>query len=101
MNKDYFYKLWVMSLIGYVFIFQFMAEHQESGLYERLFFGYNILNLGLFIAAIVILCLKWTYLLPVHRLLSIIGMIINVGMIALLINMWSTHWAEHAQLFIH
>ncbi len=100
MNKDYFFKLWVMSLIGYVFLFQFMAEHQESGLYERLFFGYNILNLGLFIAAIVILFFKWKYLLPVHRMLSIIGMIINLGMIAMLAHMWSSHCIEQGKLFL-
>ncbi len=101
MNKDYFYKLWVMSLLGYVFVFQFMGEHQESGLYERLFFGYNVLNLGLFIAAIVILCLKWTYMLPAHRILSIIGMLINIGFIALLSHMWMGHLSAQNQLFLH
>ncbi len=101
MNKDYFYKLWVISLLGYVFIFQFMCEHQESGLYERLFFGYNVLNLGFFITAIVILCLKWKYMLPAHRILSIIGMLANIGFIVLLTNMWMQHLNEQGQLFLY
>ncbi|MFI3242956.1 MAG: hypothetical protein R3Y56_01730 [Akkermansia sp.] len=100
MNQDYFYKLWVMSLMGYVFVFQFMGEHQESALYERLFFGYNVLNLGLFIAAIVILCIKWSYMLPMHRFLSIIGLVINGGLLALLVHMWMSHWLEQGQLFL-
>lgn len=99
MDKDYFYKLWVISLLGYTFIFQFMSEHAESGIYERLFRAYNILNLALLIAAICILISKWKYMLPVHRILSITGQVINIGLVALILSTWYLSWQESGRIF--
>lgn len=99
MNKDYFFKLWVISLMLYVPIFQFMGEHMESGFYERLFRAYNILNLLFLGIGLVLLCLKWKYMLNTHRVLSIIGILINIGLVYMLFSSWHTAWIESGQIF--
>lgn len=85
MDKDYFFKLWVISLLAYIPMLNFWAEHEESDLHQLAFRLFCGLNLLLFITAIPLLGLKWRYMLNTHRFFSIIGLLVNAGMLAMVI----------------
>lgn len=85
MNKDYFFQLWVISLLAYIPMLSFGGEHADSEWHVLAFRAFCGLNALLFVTAIPMLVLKWRYMLNSHRFFSIIGLLINAGMLAMIV----------------
>lgn len=88
MNKDYFFRLWVMSLFAYMPMLQGLEQYRDSAWFSIAFRSFNILNLILLIAGSIILGFKWKYMTNIQRSLSIIGILVNIALAAGIFLMW-------------